>query len=310
GAFAHPTFSIRHSPLPMFVLAHLSDPHIAPLPQPRWSEVGGKRATGFLNWRRKRRLIHKGDVLARIVADLKAQAADHIAVTGDLANISLADEYALAQAFLASLGSPRDVTLVPGNHDAYVREAAQWPQLHWGDYMRGDAGETTFPFVRGRGPLALIGLSCALPTPPFMATGRLGAAQIAKLSAVLDGCGRDGLFRVVLIHHPPLSKPRRHFKRLTDGADLRAALARHGAELVIPGHDHERSLIELAGPQRPIPVVGVPSASEAPPGEHDPAGYNLYRIDGAAGAWRCEAIARGLARDGEAVIEVSRMMLA
>jgi hypothetical protein len=30
----------------MFLLAHLSDPHLAPLPQPQWSELLGKRATG------------------------------------------------------------------------------------------------------------------------------------------------------------------------------------------------------------------------------------------------------------------------
>ena len=101
----------------MFVLAHLSDPHLGPLPTPRLSELIGKRATGFLNWRRKRQLIHRGDVLTRIVADLQAQMADHIAVTGDLVNLSLAGEYAPARAWLASLGSPRDVTLVPGNHD-------------------------------------------------------------------------------------------------------------------------------------------------------------------------------------------------
>ena len=50
----------------------------------------------------------------------------------------------------------------------------------------------------------------------------------------------------------------------------------------------------------------MPSASEAPPGEHDPAGYNLYRIDGRGGVWRCEAIARGLTRDGDAVVEIRR----
>jgi 3',5'-cyclic AMP phosphodiesterase CpdA len=291
----------------MFVLAHLSDPHLGPLPAPRWTELLGKRATGFVNWRRKRHLIHRGDVLARIVADLKAQSPDHIAVTGDLVNISLAGEYPPARAWLASLGPPHDVTLVPGNHDAYVRAAARYPQLHWGDYMRGDdTGETGFPFVRRRGPLALIGLSTAVPTAPFLATGRLGAEQIARLAEALDRCGREGRFRVVLTHHPPLSKPARHFKRLVDGADFRAALARHGAELVIHGHDHLHSLIELPGPRRRMPVMGVPSASEAPPGEHDPAGYNLYRIEGQSGGWRCEAISRGLAREGGTISEIKR----
>jgi 3',5'-cyclic AMP phosphodiesterase CpdA len=295
----------------MFVLAHLSDPHLGPLPAPRLRELLGKRATGFINWRRKRHLIHRGDVLARIVADLKAQAPDHIAVSGDLVNIALPGEYVAALTWLSSLGPPHDVTLVPGNHDVYVRGAARFPPLHWSRYMRGDDGaETAFPFLRRRGPLALIGLSSAVPTAPFMATGRLGGEQLAQLAQTLDECGRHGLFRVVMVHHPPISPPARRFKRLLDGADLCAVLSRHGAELVIHGHDHRRSLIELKGPRGPIPVVGVPSASEAPPGEHDRAGYNLYRVEGEAGAWRCDVISRGLSAAGDTVVEVSRTRLA
>ncbi len=113
----------------------------------------------------------------------------------------------------------------------------------------------------------------------------------------------------MLVHHPPLSTPGRRFKRLIDGFDLRAVLARHGAELVIHGHDHEHSRIDLAGPQRPVAVVGVPSASAMSPGEGDQAGYNLYRIDGGSGAFRCEIISRGLSPDGAGVVEIRRTML-
>jgi 3',5'-cyclic AMP phosphodiesterase CpdA len=286
----------------MLLLAHLSDPHLAPLPVPRWRELVGKRATGFINWQRRRSRIHRSDVLARIVADLKTQAPDHIAVTGDLVNIALASEFPPARAFLAALGTPHEVTLVPGNHDAYVRGAD--PSRHWGDYMCGDDGATSFPFLRRRGGVALIGLSSAVPTAPFMATGRLGDAQLARLAQLLAECA--DAFRLVLIHHPPVSKPGRRFKRLIDGEQLCAVLARHGAELVLHGHDHERASFTLAGPRGPIPIVGVPSASEAPPGEHDPAGYNLFRIDG----MRCEAIARGLTSDGSAVVELGRRILA
>src|SRR5947209_8660166 len=112
-----------HRNAAMFVLAHLSDPHLAPLPQPRWPELFGKRVTGFANWHRKRYRVHRSDVLARVVSDLKSQAPNHIAVTGDLVNISLAGEYAPARRWLDALGSTRDVTLVPGNHDIYVRTA-------------------------------------------------------------------------------------------------------------------------------------------------------------------------------------------
>ena len=293
-----------------FVLAHLSDPHLGPLPKPHLFELAGKRATGFFNWQRSRRLVHREEVLAAVVADLKAQAPDHIAVTGDLVNISLAGEYAAARAWLEALGPPQDVSLVPGNHDAYVRRVADYPQLHWGDYMRRDEATETpgFPYLRTRGPLALIGLSSAVPSAPFMATGRLGAEQLRRLPALLDRSREEGLFRVVMVHHPPVSKNR--FKRLMDGPAFRAVLAQHGAELVIHGHDHAHSVVWLEGVRGRIPTVGVPSVSEASPGKHDPAGYNLYNVDGSAGAWRCELVARGLTPDGDKIVEKNRMLLA
>jgi 3',5'-cyclic AMP phosphodiesterase CpdA len=289
-----------------FVLAHLSDPHLAPLPQPRFAELIGKRATGFVNWRRKREAIHRPEVLARIVADLKAQAPDHIAVTGDLVNLALPGEYQPARAWLDALGSAADVTLVPGNHDAYVRSGVAASLAHWGDFMRGDDA-AGFPFLRRRGPLALIGVSTSVPSLPLMAIGRLGADQLRRLETMLDASAREGLYRVVLIHHPPTSKPSHYLKRLTDGPQLRAVLALRGAELVIHGHNHRRQTVWLEGPSGRIPAIGVPSASEAPPGEHDPAGYNLYRIEGERGTWRCEVITRGIATNS--VVELDRMML-
>jgi 3',5'-cyclic AMP phosphodiesterase CpdA len=176
--------------------------------------------------------------------------------------------------------------------------------------MRGDdVRNVGFPFLRRRGPLALIGLSSAVATAPFMATGRLGGDQIARLAQALDRCALEGRFRVVLIHHPPISSARRHFKRLVDGAEYSAVLARHGAELVLHGHDHVHSLVHLEGPQRPVPVVSVPSASQAPRPGHDPAGYNLCRIEGQAGAWGCEVLARDLAPDGGGMTPFKRISL-
>ena len=290
----------------MFTLAHLSDPHLAPLPQPNPLELLSKRGLGYINWLRKRRLIHRADVLDAVVADLKSQAPDHITVTGDLVNLSLSNEFAPARNFLERLGPPAAVTAIPGNHDTYVRAAIGFAQRDWGDYMRGDQSEQ-FPFVRRRGPIALVGLSTSLPTLPLAATGRLHGDQLARLGEILAELAREGAFRVVLIHHPPTAGANR-FRRLTDAAAVREVLRKHGAELVLHGHHHESSLVWLAGPWSAIPCVGVPSASGAPGGTHDePAGYNLYRIEGEPGSWHCTLIARGWRGDG--VTEVGRQIL-
>src|ERR1700685_255777 len=216
----------------MFTLAHLSDWHLASRPAP--AELIGKRGLGYINWHRARKKIHRPDVLDLTIRDLKASAPDHIAVTGDLVNLSLADEYNRARGWLQTLGSPRDVTLVPRNHDIYVRSVLQAPANYWADYMRGDDGIDRFPFVRRRGNVALIGLSTALPTAPLLATGRLRHRQLGPPVGSLPQSRRWR--HIVLIHHPPLTQP--HLRRLVDAAGLRGVLADKGAELLLPGHDH------------------------------------------------------------------------
>jgi 3',5'-cyclic AMP phosphodiesterase CpdA len=274
----------------MLVLAHLSDLHMAA--QPRLAELFSKRGLGFINWQRKRKSIHRPEILDALTRDLKAQTVDHVAVTGDLVNFSLADEYARARAWLDGLGPAQDVTVIPGNHDVYVRGVEPSPAAYWGDYMRGDDGTDHFPVLRQRADVALIALSSGVPTGPFMATGRLGQQQLARFAEAL--AATRGLFRVVLIHHPPTSPLKRYMRRLTDAAALRGVLARHGAELLLHGHDHRRALVRLDGPSgTKIPAVGVPSASAlSPHGSEDGAGYTIFRIDGEAPAWRCEMIAR------------------
>jgi 3',5'-cyclic AMP phosphodiesterase CpdA len=292
----------------MFTLAHLSDPHLAPLPKPRWSELIGKRVTGYINWQRKRRFIHDPAVLAQIVADMKAQGCDHIAVTGDIANIALAAEFPRGRDWLESLGSPRDVTFVPGNHDVYVQEAASFAARQWGANMSDDDGVGGFPFLRRRGPLALIGLSTGVPTAPFLATGWIGTKQLAGLAAILNQLKNENLFRVLLIHHPPVSEAARH-KRLLDAPVLLRVIAAHGADLVLHGHDHVHMINWLNGPNGSrVPAVGVPSASAVSGKAKDAAAYHLYRIEGSCGAWNCELISRGIGANGE-IVQQKRFML-
>jgi 3',5'-cyclic AMP phosphodiesterase CpdA len=138
-----------------------------------------------------------------------------------------------------------------------------------------------------------------------MATGRLGQRQLAQLAEALEQTRGD--FRTVLIHHPPVSPLRRHFRRLKDAAELRAVLAAKGAELLLHGHDHRRSLVWLDGAaDKKIPAIGVPSASASGrSGHEDRAGYNIFLIDSDGAGWRCETVSYERADDG-AIRECAR----
>jgi len=290
-----------------FTLAHFSDPHLPPLPKPRLKELAGKRVLGYLNWTRNRHKYYRREVLDTLVRDLQAHAPDHIAVTGDLVNLALPAEFAPAQAWLQSVGRPDLVTAIPGNHDAYVRATRHRFAEVFSDYVRGDEPESQgFPFLRRRGPVALIGLSSAVPTAPFMATGTLGRAQIAALERILVSLSTEQVFRVLLVHHPLRSDSRP--KRLTDSAPLIALLNKHGVELILHGHDHIHSTMWFDGPDGRIPSIGVPAASALARGRHPAAAYNLYTIERDGNAWRCEQTSRSI--DGELkVSEIGRTRL-
>lgn len=285
----------------MFTLAHLSDPHVSPLPRPRLEELAGKRVTGWLSWKLRRQAIHRGPVLERLNADLAAQQPDHIAVTGDLINISLPSEYGMAKRWLEGLGPPERVTAIPGNHDAYVPMSWASSLGLWTQYMNGDTvlrSDDDFPFVRRRGPLALLGVSTAVPMPPFSAAGRCGRRQLDLLQSQLEALGREGLFRIVLIHHPPFDTPDQRRKGLHDGAGFRAVIAAAGAELILHGHTHRPGLGKLPTPDGFAPVIGVASASAKYLGDGTGHGqYHLYRIERDGNGWRLEVEVRGVTRE-------------
>jgi 3',5'-cyclic AMP phosphodiesterase CpdA len=255
-------------------------------------------------------------VLDRIVADLAAQAPDHIAVTGDLTNIGLPQEHINALAWLKGLGSPERVSVIPGNHDIYSRLGGDPGAHRWAAYMASDArgalhadhGET-FPFVRLLGPVAIIGVNSAVPTPPLVAVGRVGPAQVARLATILERLGHARVFRLILIHHPPLTGQARRYRDLADADAVQAVVARHGAELIIHGHNHHNMLAwcpTAAGGK--VAVVGAPSAALGRPHKREPlARYNLYRVAGPP--WTIELTGRGLEQPGGPIVELERKRL-
>ncbi|MBD1547259.1 metallophosphoesterase family protein [Roseibium aggregatum] len=300
----------------MLKLAHLSDPHLGPLPDPKLIQLFSKRILGYLNWRTHRAKSMGGSALDQLIADLKAHQPDHIAVTGDLVNIALPLEIIGARQWLDEIGPPNRVSVVPGNHDAYVPGALKKAVEAWRPYMTADAGtgsedpkETTFPYVRRRGDVAIIGVSTARATGPWFATGRVGSTQARELRRILTELGEQGLFRVVLIHHPPFKKATHWHKRLSDASRVRAVLKWAGAELVLHGHTHVDSRAEIEGPAGPIPVIGVPSATNAPGGKKPAARYNLFAISRKGNGWSCDFTERGFSEAGEPIGELFRTEL-
>lgn len=294
----------------MFRLAHLSDPHLGPLPDVTYRDLASKRITGYVNWHRNRsRHIHEG-VIDMLAADLWSKEPDHLAVTGDLVNLALDIEIDLARRWLEALGPAERISVVPGNHDAYVPGAFDKACKAWGRWMTGDGRNAplnrhAFPYMHVRGPVALIGVSTARATAPFMATGFFERGQARRMAYLLDEAGRQGLFRVILIHHPPVRDAAPAHKRLFGISLFQKTVRTHGAELVLHGHTHLPTLYAIPGKNASVPVLGVAAAGEGSGLLRPLAQYNLVEIDGEPGDWHVHLARHGLSSAGAEVSELA-----
>ncbi|MGD8482171.1 MAG: metallophosphoesterase [Gammaproteobacteria bacterium] len=286
--------------------AHITDAHLTSPRGARWQELLNKRLLSYLSWRRHRRQVHDSGVLAALMADLKGSGVDHVAITGDLTHLGLSQECREALEWLTALADPKRISLIPGNHDRLVDAAWADTVGLWRSFMVSEQPEARpdhdFPALRIRGPVAFIGLSSAVPTAPFLATGKLGQRQREELGRLLTRTGLQRLFRVVLIHHPPVPQAYKWRKRLVDCEAVSAVIRKAGAELVLHGHTHRltRNVLTSADGAA-IPVVGLASASSRESARERAARYSIWSVHrGADGVFSLSHRSRRYdARSGE-----------
>lgn len=270
-----------------------------------------KKLVGAASWHLTRRFAHQPKIANALRADILASKPDHVAFTGDLVNISAWQEFDAGLAWLQQLGSPDFISYTPGNHDAYVPLLWDHGLGKFSPYMSNEnPKDTTFPFIRLRRNVALIGVNAACPQNLLRAGGTVGRSQRVKLQETLKSLHQRGFYRAVMIHHPPAPGLAHAQRSLSDAAEMYTLLQSEGAELVIHGHNHVRSLSHIESKTGRIPIVGVPSASMKPLSRHDVAAWNMYEIERLKGQWQTRVHIRQWSESSQSMIDGERFLLA
>jgi len=292
----------------VFRLVHISDIHLTPFVTPSWLELCNKRITGWLNWKWSRSHGFGGHILQQLVTDMQCQNYDHLIISGDLVNLSLSQEFFRARKWLEKLGSPGDVSLTFGNHDAYVPGALKKAVEIFAPWIAGDDNNmSVFPYCRKRGEVAIIGINSARSTRPFSAQGFFKQSQAQRLANIL--AKTRGFFRVVVIHHPPVHRAVSRHKSL-QGIDLFCEVVKkHGVELILHGHSHLPSLNFIGDEKTSLPVVGVACASQGLGGHKPAASMNIFDIQKQGQDWQCYLIRRTLMDEAGTFAETERQSL-
>lgn len=222
--------------------------------------------------------LHFGEASpARIAAlgdDIRAQAPDAIAISGDLTRRAEREEFEAAFAFLHGLGAP--LLVVPGNHDIprfdlYSRMLH--PRRRW-----LAARPAALPEALELEGLHLIGLDTVSRAQWHLdwAAGAVSEARLRGLEQRL-GAARGGLIIVVChhpLHHEAWAHPRRAPRHARAATSL---LRRFEVGAVLCGHLHRADVSKL-GEGGPVQIV-APSAL-SPRGTGRPNGWNLLTAEG------------------------------
>lgn len=263
-------------------VAHLSDVHV-PAPRharARWHEYLNKRWIGGLNLLLHRK--HPEELLEAAVADIARHPPDHLVVTGDLSNLALDGEFARAREHLDATNVPPErVSLIPGNHDAYVASAYRQRRFEraFAPYVGGE--DVVWPRAQTEGEVLFVSTNSSEPTPWFTAHGRLGPEQLAEVERLLRES--EAAFKVVLVHHPPLlgtGKLDGRWRRNRDGPALVRICQESGADLILCGHTHVPFRYVVPGGAKPLHVI-CGGSTTYPVKEVGVGGtYNRYTIEG------------------------------
>jgi 3',5'-cyclic AMP phosphodiesterase CpdA len=226
---------------------------------------------------------------------MNAQGIEHVLCTGDVTNLALEKEFKFARAKFDRLtNGPEHVTVIPGNHDAYIAEGIAHFATVFDEYHRTDPGwewtdadrdvddpddDLRWPIVRVRGPIAIVGLTTSRQNPWFTAYGRIGPGQLARLGKALDDPRLVGRIRVVAIHHPPAGKRAKNkIRGLRDHEGFAQVIATAGADLVVHGHEHQDLSEMLTGPHGDVPVRGIASGTYEHNRPDRTARYRIFEI--------------------------------
>ena len=177
-------------------IAHLSDMHLL---EPKERPGFGER---FVSLGRRLDAEGRRSKACAAIAHARACGAEHYLFTGDLTETGTPAQFEALAALLAECNLRDDeVTLVPGNHDAYTSENA------WRDALEGPLRPWAKRDVVESGDTIILPVDATFHQPVTRSAARLTEELEQALEARLADPAFARTNVIIAIHHPPHPRP-------------------------------------------------------------------------------------------------------
>lgn len=275
------------------IISHTSDIHLPLTFKPNISSLFNKRVIGYINHYSNRRNVHKLENIELILNDIKLKnKTGHTILSGDIVNLSLEEEFIKANEFLGKYFTKNNLSIIPGNHDAYVNIKYKNSLCHLTNYLDESAPlnqDSPFPYIKKIKNIALIGISTAVPSPPFMCWGRVSKEQLIKLEEILSSIEKENNFVLLFLHHPIHHYGAFNLKGLLNKEELIETISKFNIHLIIHGHLHREIHNSIEIKEVLVPCIGAPSGSRD---KNSGLSYLEYQIDKINDKWNLKVYRR------------------
>lgn len=186
--------------------------------------------------------------------DIEETCPDLVAVSGDITDRGRKYQYRLAMEFLESLG--KDLLIVPGNREICASTFWEWmsPKLSMTRYRSYMGASDRIVFKSESHRILLIGLNSIHFFPSWPGTiTRESRYWFREMVSQ-----HEGYFKALVLHHPvaPVIHGSSFWAhQLSDAAAILRICFEHGVRLVLQGHKHRSSFLELREPASASNVI-------------------------------------------------------
>ena len=259
-------------------IIHISDLHFHTYPQ-NFQECKSKRILGMGNLffrRAKQYPLERAKLLVEQIQQLKW---DHLVISGDLTQLSLERGFSLARETLEPLlKDPERVTIIPGNHDRYVKQSGgkDYYQQYFGEFF----GDGEIHVRKLNSDWVIVGWDSAHPNDWLTASGTVRRSTIQATENLLSSFPEKTRF--IIVNHYPLTFPDGwkvdHFHELYNLVPVRNWILRHpNIRLYLHGHIHRNWQHRLSRNSAPelLLLNSASSTSRLHPGQKS----SFHQID-------------------------------
>ncbi|NYB52448.1 MAG: metallophosphoesterase [Methanobacteriaceae archaeon] len=190
----------------MVLIAHISDMHVGAL-------------------------AFREELILNAIDRINDMEVDATVITGDLSDNGYYSELKEAAEYLRQFKSP--IVVVPGNHDSRHLGNRCFEEVIK-DHRYGTLTVEKTPEKQG---FKVIGLDSSEPDLNY---GKIGRSQQHFMEKEIKIASREGLFKIIALHHHIIPVPRTGRERnvLSDAGDILMSLIENNADLVLSGHKH------------------------------------------------------------------------